>query len=123
MAGARWGRPARARPRILPGVLGNGAQRRRKCAHRRGETVLSRLQERLSARALLGVLALALSQSALAAESPAEHVRAVRVWPAPEYTRVTLESAEPLRHHLSTVKDPERLVLDLEGVDFLSVQE
>ncbi|HKW37640.1 MAG TPA: N-acetylmuramoyl-L-alanine amidase [Burkholderiales bacterium] len=85
--------------------------------------MLSRLQERLSARALLGVLAIALSQPALAAESPAERVRAVRVWPAPEYTRVTLESAEPLRHHLSTVKDPERLVLDLEGVDFLSVQE
>jgi N-acetylmuramoyl-L-alanine amidase len=50
-------------------------------------------------------------------------VRAVRVWPAPEYTRVTLESGQPLQHHLTTVKDPERLVLDLEGVDFPSVQE
>lgn len=67
--------------------------------------------------------ALVLSQLSLAAEPPAERVRAVRVWPAPEYTRVTLESAQPLQHHLTTIKDPERLVLDLEGVDFPSVQE
>ena len=73
--------------------------------------------------AFLGLSALILSQLALAAEPPAERVRAVRVWPAPEYTRVTLESAQPLQHHLTTVKDPERLVLDLEGVDFPSVQE
>jgi len=73
--------------------------------------------------AVAGLCALVLSQLALAAEPPAERVRAVRVWPAPEYTRVTLESAEPLRHHLIAIKDPERLVLDLEGVDFPSVQE
>lgn len=73
--------------------------------------------------ALAGIGAVLLCQFALAADSPAERVRAIRVWPAPEYTRVTLESAEPLQHHLSIVKDPERLVLDLEGVDFPSVQE
>jgi N-acetylmuramoyl-L-alanine amidase len=73
--------------------------------------------------AFLGLSALILSQLALAAEPPAERVRAVRVWPAPEYTRVTLESALPLQHHLTTIRDPERLVLDLEGVDFPSVQE
>ena len=67
--------------------------------------------------------ALLLSQIAFAAESPGEPLRAVRVWPAPEYTRVTLESGEPLRYRLSTLKDPERLALDLEGVDFASVQE
>ena len=82
------------------------------------------LPRHLSARrVLLGVFALALSQLALAAELAAERVRAVRVWPAPEYTRVTLESAQPLQHKLTTVKDPERLVLDLEGVDFASAQE
>jgi N-acetylmuramoyl-L-alanine amidase len=72
---------------------------------------------------LLSLCVLALSAPAVAVEPPAERVRAVRVWPAPEYTRVTLESGEPLRHHLITIKDPERLVLDLEGVDFPSVQE
>jgi N-acetylmuramoyl-L-alanine amidase len=85
--------------------------------------VPSRLPIRLSAcPAFLGLSALILSQLALA-EPPAERVRAVRVWPAPEYTRVTLESAQPLQHHLTTIRDPERLVLDLEGVDFPSVQE
>ena len=76
--------------------------------------MLSGLRKRLTPRAL-GFCALALSQLALAAETPGERVRAVRIWPAPEYTRVTLESGEPLRHHLITIKDPERLVLDLEG--------
>jgi N-acetylmuramoyl-L-alanine amidase len=82
------------------------------------------LPRRLSARrVLLGFSALIVSQVALAAEPAAERVRAVRVWPAPEYTRMTLESAQPLQHRLTTVKDPERLVLDLEGVDFASAQE
>ena len=81
------------------------------------------MQMRLSASTLLSLCVLALSAPAVAVEPPAERVRAVRVWPAPEYTRVTLESGEPLRHHLITIKDPERLVLDLEGVDFPSVQE
>src|SRR5260221_3948735 len=40
-----------------------------------------------------------------------------RVWPAQEYTRVTLESARPIKHQFFFVKDPERLVVDLEGVD------
>jgi N-acetylmuramoyl-L-alanine amidase len=90
----------------------------------------SGLQVRLSARAparlgpaVAGLCALILGQLALAAGPPVEPVLAVRVWPAPEYTRVTLESGIPLRHHLITIKDPERLVLDLEGVDFPSVQE
>ena len=40
-----------------------------------------------------------------------------RVWPALDYTRVTLESARPIKHQYFFVKDPERLVVDLEGVD------
>lgn len=39
-----------------------------------------------------------------------------RVWPAEEYTRITLESATPIRYTLLSVKNPERLVLDLEDV-------
>ena len=34
-----------------------------------------------------------------------------------DYTRVTLESQSPIQHTLLTLKDPERLVLDLQGVD------
>jgi len=82
------------------------------------------LNARAPARgALAGFCLVLLSQFALAAESPVEIVRAVRIWPAPEYTRVTLESAQPLQHHLISVRSPERLVLDLEGVDFPSVQQ
>lgn len=45
----------------------------------------------------------------------------VRVWPARDYTRVTLEHDQPIRFTHLLVKDPERLVVDLEGVEFNSV--
>jgi N-acetylmuramoyl-L-alanine amidase len=44
-------------------------------------------------------------------------VIASRVWPAEEYTRVTFETARPVRHQFFVVPDPARLVLDLEGVE------
>lgn len=44
-------------------------------------------------------------------------ITAARVWPAADYTRITLESRVPVTHTLLSVKDPERLVLDLEGVE------
>jgi len=46
-----------------------------------------------------------------------EQVVSSRVWPAQEYTRVTLESAHALKHQFFFVNNPERLVVDLEGVD------
>ncbi len=45
----------------------------------------------------------------------------MRVWPAKDYTRITLENSEPLKYTHLMVKDPERLVLDLEDVEFNSV--
>ena len=48
-------------------------------------------------------------------------VLAVRVWPARDYTRVTLEHSQPLKFSHMLVQDPERLVLDLEGVEFNSI--
>ncbi|BAO28630.1 N-acetylmuramoyl-L-alanine amidase [Sulfuritalea hydrogenivorans] len=48
-------------------------------------------------------------------------ILAVRVWPARDYTRVTLEHDQPIKYSHLLVKDPERLVLDLEGVEFNSV--
>ncbi len=47
----------------------------------------------------------------------AEPILASRVWPAEEYTRVTFETAKPIRHQFFFVPDPARLVVDLEGVD------
>jgi len=62
-----------------------------------------------------------LSVPALAAWLPrpahALAVQAARLWPAREYTRVTLESATPIGHQLLVVRNPDRLVLDLEGID------
>ncbi len=43
-------------------------------------------------------------------------VAAARVWPAADYTRVTLESPQPIRHQMMSLKNPERLVVDLENV-------
>jgi len=45
----------------------------------------------------------------------------VRVWPAKDYTRVTLEYSQPIKFTHLLVKDPDRLVVDLEGVEFNSV--
>jgi N-acetylmuramoyl-L-alanine amidase len=47
-------------------------------------------------------------------------IASVRVWPAADYTRVTLESTQPIKHQLLSVKNPERLVLDLEDVALTS---
>jgi N-acetylmuramoyl-L-alanine amidase len=49
-------------------------------------------------------------------------VRSIRIWPAPDYTRVTLESSQPIRHSMMVVGEPERIVVDLEGVDLAEVQ-
>ena len=47
----------------------------------------------------------------------AEKVVASRVWPAQDYTRVTLESAQALRETHFLLDDPQRLVVDLEDTD------
>jgi len=47
----------------------------------------------------------------------AARVASARMWPAQEYTRVIIEAAMPVAHELLTLKDPHRIVLDLEGVE------
>lgn len=44
----------------------------------------------------------------------ATQIASARVWPAADYTRLTLESSTPIRFTYFTVKNPERLVIDLE---------
>src|SRR6266850_542396 len=47
--------------------------------------------------------------------APAEaQVLSSRIWPARDYTRLTLESKSEIKHSIFAVKDPERLVLDLQ---------
>jgi N-acetylmuramoyl-L-alanine amidase len=52
-----------------------------------------------------------------------ETIRAVRVWPSKDYTRVTLETTNELRYQISAVKAPERLVVDIENADYDSLAE
>ncbi len=48
-------------------------------------------------------------------------VMAVRIWPAADYTRVTLEYDSLIKYTHFTVENPDRLVVDIEGVEFNSV--
>ncbi|MGE0559636.1 MAG: N-acetylmuramoyl-L-alanine amidase [Burkholderiales bacterium] len=43
-------------------------------------------------------------------------VTSTRVWPAPDYTRITIESQQPIRYKFFSIDNPDRLVLDLEDV-------
>ncbi len=43
-------------------------------------------------------------------------ISSVRIWPAPDYTRLTLESNQAIRYKQFMLKNPERLVIDLEEV-------
>jgi N-acetylmuramoyl-L-alanine amidase len=62
-------------------------------------------------------LLLPAGQLLLPALSSAATVASARIWPAQEYTRLILESASPIAHQMMLLKDPQRLVLDLEGVE------
>ena len=44
-------------------------------------------------------------------------IASTRLWPSQEYTRVTIESATHIRYAVFSVPSPERIVLDLEGVE------
>ncbi|MEY4712560.1 MAG: putative N-acetylmuramoyl-L-alanine amidase amiC precursor [Pseudomonadota bacterium] len=44
-------------------------------------------------------------------------ILAVRIWPAPDYSRVTIESDGLLASRQSLLSDPPRLVVDIEGID------
>src|SRR5512139_2475767 len=44
-------------------------------------------------------------------------VKAVRLWPSPDYSRITLELSASAQYKFFTLKNPDRLVLDLDGVD------
>jgi N-acetylmuramoyl-L-alanine amidase len=47
----------------------------------------------------------------------AGHIASARLWPAQEYTRVILESPSPVAHQMYALKNPDRLVLELQSVE------
>jgi N-acetylmuramoyl-L-alanine amidase len=69
---------------------------------------------------LAGYLKVLLVAALLLAAWPsfaAERILAARVWPAAEYTRVTFETARAVKHQMFFVENPDRLVVDLEGIE------
>ena len=71
-------------------------------------------------RALAGLL---IACAGIATLGAAEIVRAVRVWPAQEYTRLTFESRNPIGYAMSFAANPDRLSLDLQDVDHSSLRK
>jgi len=72
------------------------------------------LGRRTLLRASSLVLLLGVQQIARGAQ-----VLAVRLWPANDYTRVTVESDGALKARHFMIADPPRLVVDIEGIDLL----
>ena len=73
-----------------------------------------RLQRRRLLSASTLVLLLGPQQLAHGAQ-----VVAVRLWPAEDYTRITIESDSPLKTTQRFVDDPPRMEVDLQGLDLL----
>ena len=69
----------------------------------------------------LAAASLTLLVSKVSLDGTVASILAVRVWPAPDYTRVTLEHDSELKFTQLLVRDPDRLVVDIEGVEFNSV--
>src|SRR5688500_666346 len=101
MAGAGRGSPSPAGSRDPTPLRGRSAARPSKSAHR-------------SWQGLAFVLAIISIGDAHA------QVLSSRIWPARDYTRLTLESKVAIKHSLFSLKDPERLVLDLETEEMSS---
>jgi N-acetylmuramoyl-L-alanine amidase len=72
----------------------------------------------VSRRRVLSALALpAAWWAAPAAWATAAGIASARIWPAEEYTRLILESPQPISYRMLELHNPERLVLDLDDVD------
>lgn len=68
-------------------------------------------------RTLFRILILVFLALSSATAGPLVNVTATRVWPAADYTRMTIEATSEINQKMMVLKDPDRLVLDLEGVD------
>ena len=56
---------------------------------------------------------LSVSRTGLAAKN---HIVAVRIWPSSTYSRMTLESSVALKYKQFALSNPERLVIDIQGL-------
>ena len=53
---------------------------------------------------------------ALAYAAPGADIVAARVWPGTDYTRITFETSKPVDQRMTQLPNPDRLVLDIDGV-------
>src|SRR5690606_19703493 len=108
--------PARRRVAKRTGMPEGPARGRRRLLSAGARTGLGLAGARAGLAGALLALDLPLAQAA--------SILAVRVWPARDYTRVTLELDEPLKSTQLQLSDPPRLVVDLEGLEIdLSLRE
>jgi N-acetylmuramoyl-L-alanine amidase len=75
------------------------------------------LKVSIERRRVCGWLMLPAAQWLLPTNADAATVASARLWPAQEYTRLILESTSPIAPQLLAMRNPDRLVLDLEGVE------
>src|SRR2546425_4114261 len=71
----------------------------------------------LERRRVCGWLLFPAAQWFVAGRPDAAMVASARLWPAQEYPRLILDAPAPMAHQLLVMNHPDRLVLDLEGVD------
>src|SRR5208337_1102610 len=71
----------------------------------------------LQRRRVFSWLLLPVAQGLVPGHAAAATVASARMWPAQEYTRLIVEAPVPMAHELRVLKNPDRLVLDLEDVD------
>src|SRR3970040_550647 len=107
-------------PRIFQsahGVRSGMARESRRTSRASGRRCASRIfrngKARAVARAQLGWRSLAVVVALLFVGAAQAQVLSSRIWPARDYTRLTLESKSEIKHRVFSLKDPERLALGL----------
>ena len=76
------------------------------------QTVPERRGQRVFLSALLALILVSIF-STLGPASHAAEVKGVRMFAAPDYTRLVLDLSAPTRHQLSVLSNPDRVVIDL----------
>ncbi len=89
--------------------------------YRSTEFIMPAMTTRIRALCSAALFALSLFAPPLFADVAATaaqiNVKAARVWPSPEYSRVAVEFDAPISYKYFSLKNPERIVVDLSGVE------
>ena len=75
------------------------------------------ISQGLQSMGSLGVLYLLLTESELVQANSGAKLLGVRIWPSEDYTRITLESDKALPISQQLLTGPDRLVVDIDGLE------